>query len=92
MKRYVIVMLILSIIVAGGLSWFASTHPDGLERVAEDTGFSDRAGEPSFTLMPDYTIPGREGFVWNALAGIAGVLAVFAVAWGAGRLLSRGRR
>jgi len=79
MKRFMLVMLVLAAVIAGGLSYFASQHPDGLERVAEDHGFIDRAQEPSHTVMPDYTIPGLPGFLSNGLAGIIGVIATFTV-------------
>ena len=93
MKRFVVVIIISAVVVAGVVSWFASTRPDGLERVAEDAGFSGKAKAPLFSVLPDYTIPGREGFLSNAAAGIVGVFAVFAFVYLAGRLLSRaGRR
>ncbi len=77
MKRFILIMLAVSLVVAGGLSWFASSHPDGLERVAEDLGFIDKASEPAHEIMPDYTVPGTEGFLSNGLAGVTGVLATF---------------
>ncbi len=44
------------------VSPFASTHPDGLERVAEDQGFIEKAEEtePAWknAPLPDYTVPG----------------------------------
>ena len=89
MKRPLIVMFALAIVIAGGLSYFASPHPDGLERVAEDRGFLERAQEPSHTVMPDYTIPGLPVFLSNGLAGIIGVAATFAVVAVAGRLARR---
>ena len=91
MRRFVLVMLALSLVIAGGLSYFASSHPDGLERVAEDHGFMNRAQKPSHTVMPDYTIPGLSGFFSNGLAGIIGVAATFAVVAVIGRLARRKR-
>ncbi len=70
-------MLAVSLAIAGGVSYFASTHPDGLERVAEDLGFMDKAKEPLHPAFPDYTVPGMEGFFSNGLAGIVGTLAAF---------------
>ena len=89
MKKFVLVMLAVSLAVAGGVSWFASTHPDGLEKVAEDKGFMDRAKEPSHSVMPDYTVPGLSGFLSNGAAGIAGVLVTFGAATAAGYLVRR---
>ena len=34
-RRVLVVFALLAVIVAGGLSWFASTHPDGLEWAVE---------------------------------------------------------
>lgn len=86
-----LLMLALALVIAGGLSYFASTHPDGLERVAEDHGFMDRAREPSHTVMPGYTIPGLHGFLSNGLAGIIGVVATFAVVTAVVRLALKRR-
>ena len=89
MKKFAPVMLAMSLAVAGGVSWFASTHPDGLEKVAEDKGFIDRAKEPPHSVMPDYRVPGLSGFLSNGAAGVIGVLAVFGVATAAGYLVRR---
>jgi len=92
-KRFTVVILIAAVVVAGFVSWFASTRPDGLERIAEDTGFAGKAKAPLFSVLPDYAVPGKEGFLSNAVAGVVGVFAVFAFVYAAGRLLSRaGRR
>jgi cobalt/nickel transport protein len=77
MKRFMLVMLALSFVIAGGVSWFASNHPDGLERIAIDLGFMDRAAAPSRSVMPDYTVPGLRGFLSNGLAGMLGVAVTF---------------
>ena len=85
-------MLIVSIVIAGGVSWFASQHPDGLERVAENHGFDDRARGPLFSLLPDYTIPGVGGFLSNGLAGIIGVMATFGVVMLIGKITALRRK
>ena len=79
-------MLFVSLAVAGVASWFASSHPDGLERVAEKLGFADKAQEPEMSLLPDYTVPGLPGFISNGLAGIIGVIATFGLAMAIGRI------
>ncbi len=50
----VIVALVVGIMAV----FFASPHPDGLERVAEDKGFLDAAQGPAFNVLPDYVVPG----------------------------------
>jgi cobalt/nickel transport protein len=77
MKRFVPIMIVVSLVIAGLVSYFASPSPDGLERVAEDKGFLSLVKEPVFSLLPDYSIPGLPGFLSNGLAGAVGVLATF---------------
>lgn len=68
----------------------ASGHPDGLERVAEDKGFIERAEDAPYEILPDYTIPGIEDErVTTILAGAVGVLIVAALTYGVGLVLRR---
>jgi len=59
------------------LSPLASTHPDGLEWVAEQQGFLGQAQGPFFELIPDYVFPGipNEALA-TIVAGIVGALLV----------------
>lgn len=77
-------------LAAALLSPLASSSPDGLERVAEDQGFLGRALNPLFHVLPDYTIPGLNGDLSTILAGVIGLLIVFALVYGIS-LLIRGR-
>ena len=89
-----------SLVIAAGLllavivtlfSPLASSLPDGLERVAEDHGFLDRAQEPAYSVLPDYTVPGvTNSNLSTILAGFVGVLVVFVAAFAVGALLKRG--
>jgi cobalt/nickel transport protein len=79
MTRKVLILLCIALAIAGVVSWFASASPDGLERIAIDQKFEDAAGASSFEILPDYTIPGFQGFWSNALAGIVGTVVVFGV-------------
>ncbi len=61
----------------------ASSHPDGLEWVAEQQGFLEAAREPFYTLIPDYVFPGISNEAMTTIqAGNLGKLLVFGVAWG----------
>ena len=71
------------------MSWFASTQPDGLESVAEDHGFIDKAEESSYEIFPDYTVRGINAFWSNGLAGIIGTLASFGLVTLLCKLISR---
>jgi hypothetical protein len=95
-----IVFIALALAVAVGLgtaaSPFASSHPDGLERVATDQGFVDagtvhRAQDAS--PIPDYAFPGiDDARVATGVAGFVGTLGIFAVGFGIAWTLRRTRR
>ena len=74
---------------------FASSNPDGLEKVAGDKEFLDNAEGPSYEIIPDYTFPGVENErLATILSGVVGVLIVAAIGLGAGyglRALARSR-
>lgn len=82
-------------ILAGGvislfvvfLSPFASSHPDGLERVAEDLGFLQAGQAAPYNIVPDYTLPflGQTALS-TILAGALGAITVGLVVL----LISRG--
>lgn len=69
---------------------WASTNPDGLERVAEDLGFINQGADASFAILPNYTIPmlGETGMS-TILAGVVGALVVAAIAIAVGRALRK---
>ncbi len=92
-KGTLVVATVVGLGIAVGaalLAPLASSDPDGLERVAEDQGFLSLAQNPSFSLLPDYTLPGLTGPLSTIIAGIVGLLIVFAIAYGISLLL-RGR-
>lgn len=67
---------------------FADPNPDGLERVAEDHGFLSAAQEPSFNVLPDYTVPFiQDSAASTIVAGIIGTLVVAGVSYGVARLV-----
>ncbi|WP_342372657.1 PDGLE domain-containing protein [Propioniciclava soli] len=79
------------VLVAVGLSFFASASPDGLEWTAEHLGFADAAADSAVAGGPlaDYGLAGWDAFWSNAVAGLVGVLVVLAVTFGLTRLLGR---
>jgi PDGLE domain len=87
--RRVFVALALAVAVglATAVAPFASSAPDGLERVAGDQGFLD-AGQAREAPVPDYAVPGIEDErLATGLAGFLGTLVVFGLALGAAALL-----
>jgi cobalt/nickel transport system permease protein len=64
------------------LSPLASTHPDGLEWVAEQQGFLKTAQGSPYKIIPDYVFPGISNEkVATIVAGIVGLIIVFVVMW-----------
>ena len=72
----------VSIFVAGFLSFYASSSPDGLEKVAEDKGFLDTAQESanSGSVLADYGVAGIDNERLSVgLSGLIGVIATLAI-------------
>ncbi|MHA1572601.1 MAG: PDGLE domain-containing protein [Alphaproteobacteria bacterium] len=97
MDRKLWMFVLIGLVIAVGLgtlaSPFASSSPDGLEKVAADKGFARKSeGAPAWKWapVPDYAMPGlkREAAA-TALAGLLGTVVVFALAYGLARLLAR---
>jgi cobalt/nickel transport protein len=92
-KKEIMVGLLLAAVVALFLSPFASSWPDGLERVAEDKGFLEKAEETEPVLtspIPDYVFPGlKSEKAATAIAGIVGTLLMFGLGYGVARVLKR---
>ena len=84
-KTFLVSFLVAALLIAGLGSFYASSHPDGLEYVAEQTGFLDSADEPKTANSPfaDYGTAGvDDARLGGGLAGVAGVLMVLAVMTG----------
>lgn len=77
--------LLVALLIAGVGSYYASSHPDGLEYVAEHTGFLDSA-EDSATAgspMADYQVKGiGDARLSGGVAGVVGALLVLGLAGG----------
>ncbi|MFN6566807.1 cobalt transporter [Nostoc minutum NIES-26] len=76
-------------LIAGVLSLFASAWPDGLERVAENTGFIGLAEKVRVTVptpLADYGIEGL-GQIGTSIAGLVGAAVCFAVAFGLAKVV-----
>lgn len=95
LKIFIAVALALAVGLAIGLSPYASSSPDGLEKVAEDKGFIDDGTLHSIqedSPIPDYAFPGIDNpRVATAVAGFVGTLMVFLIAFAIAWLLGRRR-
>ncbi len=91
--RFSLALLALSLVLAFGVAPWASSSPDGLERVAHNQGFLDRGEGPvswNHAPMPDYAVPAiaHQGLS-TGVAGAVGTLAVFASGLVLGHFLRR---
>jgi cobalt/nickel transport system permease protein len=78
LKSFVVYGLLIALALALFVSPFASKWPDGLDRVSEQLGFSERAAAPIKSPLADYKVPGfHSAAVATALAGFIGTLVVF---------------
>lgn len=80
-KKTTWVWLGVSVAVAMILAPFASEFPDGLEKVAERLGFITRETSKLSSPLSDYQIPGLQGGISTAMAGVVGVLVTFVLAY-----------
>ena len=91
----IFVGLMVSLIIAGFVSFYADPNPDGLERVAEDTGFIASATDSANAGLPtaDYGIAGVEDERLSVgLAGVIGVVVMAVVAFGLFYWLGKGKK
>lgn len=91
-KKFWLLGLLVSIVIAGVVSYYASSHPDGLEKAAEEVGFIEDAQDSAVVDSPlaDYGVAGVENERFSVgLAGVLGVLVMVVVAGGGFMLLAR---
>lgn len=90
-RKEILIGLGLALFVGAILSPFASSWPDGLEKVAEEHGFIDKASEKPIApaLMPDYEMPGIEGSWSTSAAGCLGTLIVYFAGFGLAKILAK---
>lgn len=92
MRVFVVVAIAVAIGLATAVSPFASSSPDGLQRVAENHGFAGD-GRDRDAPIPGYAFPGvHDPRLAKGLAGFAGTLVAFGAGWGLVTLLGRSRR
>ncbi len=94
-RRLVLVGLAVCLVIAGVVSSYASSHPDGLEHVAASLGFEQAATGSATADSPlaGYAVTGvRDARVSGGLAGVVGVLVTGLLMFGLVRLLRRRSR
>jgi hypothetical protein len=84
-RAFVIVGLLVALLLAGVVSFYASNRPDGLERVAADHGMTQAERQHAAEHGPfaDYRTKGvDDGRLSGGLAGVVGSLVVLTLAGG----------
>jgi cobalt/nickel transport protein len=84
-RTFVALGVMVALLLAGVASFYASSHPDGLEYVAEKTGFLDTAEEHAAADGPlaDYSTECvDDARLSGGLAGVVGALVVLVLAGG----------
>jgi cobalt/nickel transport protein len=91
-RRLVVVGLVVSALIAGVLSFYASGHPDGLSSVAQSLGFADTARDSATASSPlaGYSVTGvSDARLSGGLAGLVGLAVVGLLMTGLVLLLRR---
>lgn len=90
-KRFGVIALAVTLLLAGVVSLYASSSPDGLEKVAGDTGFIGTAKGHASDGSPlaGYEASFVGGPLGQTIAGIVGVLVTLALFYALVRFLRR---
>lgn len=91
-RTFFIAGLVVAFLIAGVGSYYASANPDGLEYVAEQTGFLHTAEDSATADGPfaDYQTSGvANERISGGLAGVLGVLLTLLIAGGVAWLVRR---
>jgi len=91
-RTFLVTGLLVALLVAGVASYYASSHPDGLEYVAERTGFGGTAEDSPAADGPlaDYQTEGVDDpRLSGGIAGVLGALTVLLLGGGLFWLLRR---
>ena len=94
-RKFYLISLLVSIGLAGIVSYYASSSPDGLEKVAGDIGFIETAKDHTLdnSALADYGVAGIENERLSVgIAGIFGVIATGALMYLIVKFISRKKK
>jgi cobalt/nickel transport protein len=94
-KALVAAGVLVALLLAGVVSFYASASPDGLNKVAEDHGFSDTAKDSATSGSPfaDYGTKGvGNERLSGGIAGVVGVIVVLGLGTGVAYAVRRRKR
>jgi len=91
-NKFLLIGVFVTLLLASVVSYYASSNPDGLEKVAEEKGFLEDATEHNLGDSPlaDYGVSGvADDRLSVALAGAIGVLLMLGISTLMFRFLAR---
>lgn len=91
-RKFFAGLLLVALLLAGVVSYFASASPDGLEHVAHQHGIADTARDSATADSPlaDYQTKGvDDGVLSGGLAGVIGVGVTLLLAGGLAYVVRR---
>ncbi len=94
-RSFIIAAVFVSLFLAVFISPFASSSPDGLEKVAAEKGFMEHAEAEGVTAweaspIPDYAMPGvKNEKAATALAGLIGTGSIFVIGYALAKLMAK---
>ena len=84
-KTFLLSGFVVSLFLAGVVSFYASSNPDGLEKVAEESGFIETAKDHTYAdgALADYGVKGIDNArLSTGAAGVIGVVATGVISTG----------
>ena len=96
-KKLIIILIILAVIIAGGLSLFASTNPDGLEWAIGHITNEEALGngydvlnsiQDKTSVLPDYGFKDSDTASGTSFSGLIGGIIVLVLAIAAGAVIT----
>jgi cobalt/nickel transport protein len=94
-KKFYLGALLITLLLAGVVSFYASSNPDGLEKVAETVGFIDTAKKHTNADAPlaNYGVKGVDNERLSVgLSGVIGVLGTAGISVGLFYFLRKDKR
>lgn len=95
LKNFYLTFFFVALFLAGVISFYASSSPDGLEKVAEEIGFIDTAKDSAVANSPlsDYGVVGIANERLSVgISGIIGVIIIGIVAFYLFKYLSKSKK
>jgi cobalt/nickel transport protein len=91
-KKFLLAGFLVALFLSGVVSFYASSSPDGLEKVAGDIGFLNTAKDHANSdgALAEYSVKGIQNErISSGAAGVIGVIATATVASGLFMLIRR---